>query len=119
MSGRTADDLLWNWARWCWSGETVGNMAPHIPYDDEARDKVLDSDARIVEEMHAALPWHERMVIIAEYPKKNVMFEGLDSKARCRVARVWIKERSGVELTDTQYRLYLGLFKDKVKRRFA
>lgn len=118
MSGLTADDLLWNWARWCWAGATVGNMEAYVSWEDDHR-PIMTDHAQIVEAMHSALPHQERMVIIAEYPKKNVMFGDLDSHARCRVARAWIKECTGVELTDIQYRLYLGLFKDRVQRRFA
>lgn len=32
-----ADSILWNWARWCASGEAVGNLAHVVPYDDEYR----------------------------------------------------------------------------------
>lgn len=67
--------------------------------------------------MHAALPWHERMVVIAEYPQKNTMFAGLDSRQRLVRASAWILDMTGVDLSDTEYKLYLGLFRDKVERR--
>ncbi|MNL64636.1 hypothetical protein D3C87_1888700 [compost metagenome] len=69
--------------------------------------------------MHAALPWHERMVIIAEYPQKNAKFGGLDPKGRRKAARAWIATTTGVALTETEYKLYLGLFRGQVERRLA
>ncbi|OZI39020.1 hypothetical protein CEG14_05650 [Bordetella genomosp. 1] len=114
----TGDDLLWNWARWCWSGATVGNMQAYVSWEDDGR-PINTYHAEKVAEMHAALPWHERMVLIAEYPQKNAMFGALDARARCDVARKWIAETTGVALTGVQYRLYLGLFRDQVARRLA
>ncbi|AZR94607.1 hypothetical protein BBB39_13080 [Bordetella trematum] len=118
MRKLTGDDLLWNWARWCWSGETVGNMTVYVSWEDDVR-PINTDHARAVEAMHAALPWHERMIVIAEYTKKNSLFADLSAGERIRKARRWIEEVTGVSLTETQYRLYLGLFRDYVERRLA
>lgn len=114
----TADDILWNWARWCWSGETVGNMARYVSWEDDYRPIQIDQ-AMIVEGMHKQLPHHEGMVITAEFPQKNAMFGGLASDARQAAARRWIYSVTGVHLSDNEYKLYLGLFKDRVQRRFV
>lgn len=50
-------------------------MEAYVSWEDDHRPINYDH-ARTVEEMHAALPWHERMVVIAEYPQKNAMFGG-------------------------------------------
>ncbi|WP_043172707.1 hypothetical protein [Bordetella bronchiseptica] len=118
MNRITGDDFLWNWARWVWSGATVGNMAPYVSWEDDHR-PINHDHARVVEAMHAALPWHERMVIIAEYPQKNVMFGHLDAGGRIRAALRWIDETTGVRLTEGDYKIYLGMFKDAVERRLA
>lgn len=118
MSELTGDDLLWNWTRWVWSGATVGNMEAYIPLEDDPR-PINYSHAMAVEQMHAALPWHERMVIIAEYPQKNSMFAGLDARTRGDRARAWIADTTGVAMTEPQYRIYLGLFRNQVERRLA
>lgn len=119
MQGKpiSADDILWNWARWCWSGETVGNMTPYVSWEDDHR-PINHDQARIVEGMHKALPHHEGMVITAEYPQKNAMFGDLHAKARQEAARRWIGQVTGVWLTENEYKLYLGLFRDAVGRRF-
>ena len=70
MSQITSDCLLWNWARWCWSGETVGDMEKYIPWEDDPR-PIMADHARKVDEMHQTLPWHERMVVIAEYSQRT------------------------------------------------
>jgi hypothetical protein len=114
----TGDDYLWNWARWTWSGATVGNMETFIPEEDDHRPIHYDH-ARRVEILHSVLPWHERMVIIAEYPQKNAMFGGMGNADRSRAARRWIDRVTGVALTDTEYRLYLGFFKNTVERDMA
>lgn len=118
MSSLTGDDFLWNWARWSWSGATVGNMEAYVSWEDDHRPINYDH-ARAVEEMHAALPWHERMVVIAEYPQKNAMFGGMDPRARRRAAREWIAETTGIAMNETEYKLYLGLFRNQVERRLA
>ncbi|AVG38525.1 hypothetical protein [Achromobacter insolitus] len=118
MNSLTGDDLLWNWARWTWSGTTVGNMEGYVSWEDDHR-PILTDHALVVESMHAALPWHERMVIIAEYPQKNAMFGHLDARARIKAARNWIANTTGVALTETEYKLYLGLFRSQVERRLA
>lgn len=116
MNRLTGDDLLWNWSRWVWSGATVGNMTPYVSWEDDHR-PILTDHALAVESMHAALPWHERMVIIAEFPQKNAKFGGLDSKARRKAAREWIAETTGVGLSDSDYRIYLGMFRQAVERK--
>ena len=118
MNKLTGDDLIWNWARWVWSGETVGNMERYVSWEDDHRPIYVDH-AIAVEAMHAALPWHERMVIIAEYPQKNAKFGGHNARERVEAARRWIAEVTSVCLSDTEYRLYLGLFRDQVQRRLA
>lgn len=111
----SADDLLWNWARWCWSGATVGNMQAYVPYEDDPRPIQVDQ-ARIVDEMHQLLPWHERMVIISEYPQKNRRFADMHARQRMEAALRWIAQTTGVWLKEPEYKLYLGLFKDQVGR---
>lgn len=118
MNSLTGDDILWNWARWTWSGATVGNMAAYVSWEDDHRSINYDH-AQVVEAMHAELPWHERMIVIAEYPQKNVMFGHLDARARIKTARDWIASTTGVSLTETEYKLYLGLFRCRVERRLA
>lgn len=115
--GLTADDLLWNWARWTWSGATVGNMAPVLRDDDVDTSEIYQPHAQAVERLHALLPWHERMVIIAEYPQRHARFGGKVAAARRQAARSWIFETTGVHLSDTDYKLYLGLFKIEVERK--
>ena len=111
-----ADDLLWNWARWCWSGETVGNMARHIVDADDYL-PINHNLAKVVDSMHKGLPHHEGMVITAEYPQKNAMFADLTEKKRQSAARKWIGGVTGVWLTEVEYKLYLGFFKNEVERR--
>lgn len=111
-----ADDYLWNWARWCWSGETVGNMERYVPWEDDYRPINIDH-ARAVQAMHESLPWHERMVIIAEYSQKNRLFKDMTASERLTAARRWIGQITGVWLGEPEYRLYLGLFKDDVSRK--
>ena len=118
MSSLTGDDLLWNWARWTWSGATVGNMEAYVSWEDDHR-PINHDHARVVEAMHAALPWHERMIVIAEYPQKNAMFGALDAKGRVDAALDWIASTTGVALTETEYKLYLGLFRSQVERKLA
>lgn len=115
--GLTPEDILWNWARWCWAGETVGNMERYVSYEDDHR-PINTDHAQAVQALHEALPHHEQMIIIAEYPQKNVMFGHIDSAAgRCAAARRWIAAVTGVELTEPQYKLYLGFFKEMVGRK--
>lgn len=114
----TADDLLWNWARWCWAGETVGNMTPYQPARDDFNPIMIDH-AQAVERMHQALPRHEQMVVIAEYPQKNVRFGMLNEQQRRVLARRWIGTTTGVWMTDELYSLYLGLFRDAVGRQLT
>lgn len=114
----TADDLLWNWARWCWAGDTVGNMEPYQAHRDDFK-PIMVEHALAVERMYRALPRPEQMVIIAEYPQKNVRFGMLSEPQRRTLARRWIYETTGVYVTDEQYGLYLGLFRDAVRRELT
>lgn len=118
MRKLTGEDLLWNWARWTWSGATVGNMLAYVSWEDDHR-PINHDHARIVEEMHAELPWHERMVIIAEYPQKNAKFGAMDTRTRRKAAREWIAETTGVALTENEYKIYLGMFRSQVERKLA
>ncbi|RIY41964.1 hypothetical protein [Neopusillimonas maritima] len=118
MSKLSADDLIWNWARWCWSGETVGNMTPYVSWEDDFRPIQVDQ-AREVEQMHKSLSHFEAMIITAEYPQKNAMFAGLSGDARQTKARRWIFTVTGVHLSADEYRMFLGLFRDSVQRRFT
>lgn len=113
---RSVEDLLWNWARWCWAGHTVGNMAPYVSYEDDYR-PILEDDARVVDQMHRALPHHEGMIVTAEYPQRNVRFGSLDSVARRQAAMRWIYRVTGVHVSDQQYQMYLGFFEQAVARR--
>lgn len=115
MSALTAEDLLWNWARWCWTGPNVGNLPRVIPLEDQFR-PILKDQAEAVDRLHQALPHHEAMIIIAEYPQRHERFAGLEPAARRDRARAWINRATGINLTITQYKLYLGFFKDKVQR---
>lgn len=118
MRKLTGDDLMWNWARWTWSGASVGNMPVHVSEEDDYR-PINDHHAQVVEAMHAALPWHERMIIIAEYPQKHAMFGELLARERRAKALDWIARTTGVVLTETEYKLYLGLFRSQVERRLT
>lgn len=113
----SAEDILWNWARWCWSGETVGNMAPYVSWEDNPIG-ICHDQARIVEKLHKELPHHEGMVITAEFPQKNAMFGGLHAKARMESARRWIGRVTGIWLTEAEYKIYLGMFKGRIERKF-
>ena len=110
-----ADAVLWNWARWCWAGAPVGNMAYYVPETDEYC-PIQTDQAQSVERLHKELPHHEAMIIIAEYPQRHERFEGLGAHERRSAALCWIAQVTGKAISATEYRLYLGLFKDKVKR---
>lgn len=116
MSQLSPDCLLWNWARWSWSGATVGNMEKYVPWEDDHR-PIMTDHARDVQAMHEALPWHERMVVIAEYPQKNCLFKDMSAGERLTAARRWIGQVTGVWLSEPEYKMYLGLFKDQVGRK--
>jgi hypothetical protein len=68
---------------------------------------------------HAALPWHERMIVIAEYTQKNYMFAGMDAKTRICPALRWIETTTEIRLTEGEYKIYLGMFRNQVERRLA
>ena len=110
-----ANAVLWNWARWCWSGASVGNMAWYEPATEDYH-PIEMGHAMAVERLHQALPLLERMIIIAEYPQRHERFAGLDAHQRRTAALRWIAQVTGKAISATEYRLYLGLFKDKVKR---
>lgn len=113
-----ADSILWNWARWCWSGETVGNMSQFIPYEDNPT-PINSQQAEKVERLHKTLPQHEQMVVIAEYTQRNGIFTGLSARRRRERAQRWIKSITGVWLREDEYKLHLGLFKNLVEREVA
>lgn len=113
-----ADSILWNWARWCWSGETVGNMSQFIPYEDNPT-PINTDQAEKVERLHKTLPQHEQMVVIAEYTQRNGIFAGLNAKQRLEKAQRWINSVTGVWLREAEYSQRLDLFKDLVYREVA
>ena len=87
-----------------------------MPWEDDHR-PINAAHARAVQEMHEALPWHERMVIIAEYPQKNCLFKDMTAGQRLTAARRWIGQVTGVPLSEPEYKLSLGLFKGQVERK--
>ncbi|PWF25043.1 hypothetical protein [Corticimicrobacter populi] len=115
-SGVSGEDLLWNWSRWQWSGPTVGNMSDCIPYEDVDPRPIVVDLARKVDDLHQELPLHERMIVTAEYPQRHERFAGMDARQRREAASRWIVEETGVSLTENEYKLYLGLFRDRVGR---
>ncbi len=119
MQRYDADSILWNWARWCASGERVGNMLDVVPHcDDEEALKpvILPEQAEQVDRLHKTLPHHEQMIIIAEYPQRHGFFRGLPARQRREKAQRWIKDVTGVWIQEPEYKLYLGLFKELVWR---
>jgi len=120
MEHRTisGDALLWNWVRWLWSGPTVGNMPVYIPENDVYR-PINVEHAQKVQVLYDALPRHEKMIITAEYPQKYGRFRGINDYGRSRRARAWIAEVTGVRITETEYKLYVGLFRGLVERSLA
>lgn len=114
-----ADSILWNWARWCASGERVGNMLDVVPYDDEEealKPGIEVQQAEAVDRLHKTLPHHEQMIIIAEYPQRHGFFHGLPARQRREKAQRWIQDVTGVWIREPEYKLYLGLFKELVWR---
>jgi len=109
------DTLLWNWVRWLWSGPTVGNMAVHIPENEDYR-PINVEHAQKVQALYDELPRHEQMAVTAEYPQKHARFGRFNAYGRMRRARAWIADVTGVRLTETEYKLYVGLFRDMVGR---
>lgn len=119
MQRYDADSILWNWARWCASGERVGNMADVVPYDEdeEARKPGINvQQAEAVDRLHLTLPHHEQMIVIAEYPQRNGRFAGLPARQRREKAQRWIQDVTGVWIREPEYKLYLGIFKELVWR---
>lgn len=113
-----ADSILWNWARWCWSGETVGNMSQFIPYEDNPT-PINTEQAEKVERLHKTLPQHEQMVVIAEYTQRNGIFAGLSVRQRRERAQRWINTVTGVWLRECEYIQSLDRFKGLVDREVA
>lgn len=122
MQRYDADSILWNWARWCASGERVGNMIDVVPYDEEEekhRLAISIPQAIAVDKLHKSLPHHEQMIVIAEYPQRHRLFAGLHARQRREKAQRWISSVTGVWLREDEYKLYLGLFKGLVVREVA
>ena len=119
MQRYDADSILWNWARWCASGERVGNMLDVVPYCDEeeaVKTAILPEQAEQVDRLHKALPHHEQMIVIAEYPQRHGFFQGLPARQRREKAQRWIQDVTGW-IREPEYQLYLGLFKEQVWRK--
>ena len=75
--------------------------------------------AEQVDRLHKALPHHEQMIVIAEYPQRHGFFRGLPARQRREKAQRWIQDVSGVWSREPEYKLYLGLFKELVWRELA
>ncbi|WP_368648990.1 hypothetical protein ABRY95_13885 [Castellaniella ginsengisoli] len=108
-------DLIWNWARWCWTGETPGNMQRYVPQEDDHRPIMVDH-ARAVQVLYERLSRHEMMIIQAEYTRKNSWFGHLSADGRRTVARRWIQEVTGAVLRQEDYVRLLDAFRDRVER---
>lgn len=91
-------------------------MTPYVSWEDDHR-PINHGQAQVVEQMHRGLPHHEGMAVTAEYPQKNAMFAGMHARQRQEAARRWIGQVTGVWLTEHEYLMYLGLFKNQVGRR--
>lgn len=118
MRKLSGDCLLWNWARWCWTGETVGNMQRYIPWEDNFNPINIEH-ARAVNVLYERLPRHEAMVIQAEYTRKSSHFGEYSSSERVVVARRWIKLVTGAVLRDEDYRRHLEAFKATVEKEIV
>lgn len=112
----TGHDLIWNWARWCWAGETPGNMERYVPWEDEHRTPINQEHALAVERLHKSLRQHERMVIIAEYPRKNAWFGHVSSDERRAWVRRWVQHVTGAVLRDDDYKLIIARFQERVEK---
>lgn len=110
----TGNDLIWNWVRWCWVGETPGNMARYVPEEDDHR-PIMEEHALAVDALYRRLPRHEAMIIQAEYTRKNSWFGSLSADGRRTVARRWIREATGAALRDEDYERHLQQFRTKVE----
>ena len=108
-------DLLWNWARWCWTGETPGNMQRYVPQEDDHRPIMIDH-ARAVQALYERLSRHEMMIIQAEYTRKNSWFGHLSADGRRTVARRWIREVTGAVLRQEDYVRLLDAFRQRVEK---
>lgn len=113
----TGHDLLLNWARSENSGTTVGNMAVHIHESEPL--PINEYHAQKVREMYEKLPWHERMILQAEYSNRQRLFGDASAKERRPAAIRWIATTTGVALNETEYKLYLGLFRNQVERKLG
>ncbi|QTC00502.1 hypothetical protein JYG33_03275 [Alcaligenes sp. SORT26] len=115
MQKLSGDDLLWNWARWCWSGETVGNMERYVPWEDDYR-PINQDHAEAVNILYQCLPLYQAMVVQAEYTRKNSHFGNLSASERLVVARRWIRQITGAILRDEDYKRHLKGFRAKVEK---
>lgn len=113
--GLSGDDLLWNWARWCWSGQTVGNMERYVPWQEDFR-PIHQDHALAVDAPYQRLPHYQAMVIQAEYPRKNAQYGHLTASERQATARLWIKKVTGAVLRDEDYRRHLMDFRITVEK---
>lgn len=113
----TGHHLLLNWARSENSGPVVGNMVAHVHESEQI--PINEYHAQKVREMYDMLPWHEQMILQAEYSNRQRLFGDARGKERRIAAMRWIANTTGVTLTETEYKLYLGLFRDQVERRLA
>lgn len=114
----SVEDLLWNWVRWCWSGETPGNMARYIPQEDDYR-PIMTDHAQAVQRIYDGLSQPEAMVVQAEYTRKNSWFGSLSADARKVTARRWIQEATGAVLRDEDYVRHLDRFKERVGKEVS
>ena len=119
MSRLSAEDLLFNWARWCHRGERVGNMDIYLSESDETPPPVMEYLAERVQALFDRLPRYEQMILIAEYPQRNIKFPGLNYHQRNDSARRWIKQTLKVDLTYRQYGLYLKMFKTRIEQEIT
>lgn len=91
-------------------------MADYVPYEDEFRPICIDQ-AKEVDRLHQKLDHSQRMVIIAEYPQRNGLFQGLRPETRSKRARRWIYVVTGAWLLDVEYQRELVVFKQRVEER--
>jgi len=117
--GLSADALLWNWARWCWQGETVGNMAVYFPEDERAFETIQQDHGQAVQDLYSRQHRYVQMAVTAEYPQKHVRFAGLDQGERQATACRWIKQATAVCLTGREYRLAVDQFRALIRRAAA
>lgn len=115
MDKFTGDDLLWNWVRWCWSGDTVGNMQPYVRDDDDFR-PIHVAHALAVDALYQCLPREQALAVQAEYTRKNTWFRQHTPTERRVLARRWIQQATGRLVRDDEYLLWVADFKSKVEK---